>query len=87
MLQLSNFSGCIIYPGSLYNGRLKTYITWEASKYIIVYFSQRSPPLKKKNLSSKKKVSNNNSDGALYCVRKFLPLAGTIVHYSLKAMV
>ena len=38
MLQLSKFSGCIIHPGSLYNGRLDTYITWEVSKYVIVYF-------------------------------------------------
>ena len=44
MLQLSNFSGCIIHPGSLHKGRLNTYITWEASKSVIVYFSQRRPP-------------------------------------------
>ena len=44
MLHLSNFSGCIIHPGSLYNGRLNTYITWEASKYVIVYFPKEGHP-------------------------------------------
>ena len=65
MLHLSNFSGCIIHPGSLYNGRLNTYITWEASKYVILYFPKvclRQP----KKLPSTKKVSNNNSDRAIF---------------------
>ena len=63
MLHLSNFSGCIIHPGSLYNGRLNTYITWEVSKYVIVYFPKEGRP-HTKNLPSTKKVTNNNSYGA-----------------------
>ena len=47
MLQLSNFSGSIIHLGSLYKGRLNTYITWEASKYVIVYFQRRPSPQQK----------------------------------------
>ena len=75
MLQLSNFSQCIIHPGSLYNGRLNTYITREASKCIIVYFSKECVP-HPKNLPSIKKVCNNNSDGAIFtmCANFFLLL-------------
>ena len=43
MLQISSFSGYNIHPGSLYNGRLNTYITWEASKYVILYFPKLCP--------------------------------------------
>lgn len=41
MLQLSNFSGYIIHPGSLYNGRLDTYITWEAEQVCYCVYSPK----------------------------------------------
>ena len=86
MLHLSNFSGCIIHPGSLYNGRLNTYITWEASKYVIVYFPKEGRP-HTKNLPSTKKVCKNNSEEAMFTVCQFLPLAGIIIHLYQKTIV
>ena len=70
MLQLSNLSGCIIHPGSLYNGRLDTYITWEASKYVIVYFPKEGRP-HTKNLPSTKNVGKNNSEEAMFTLSAY----------------
>ena len=85
MLHLSNFSGCIIHPGSLYNGRLNTFITWEASKYVTVYFPKEGHP-HTKNLPSTRKVHRNNSEEAMFTLSANLPLAGTIIHLYQKTM-
>ena len=66
MLHLSNFSGCIIHPGSLYNGRLNTLLHGRRASMLLCT-SKEGPP-HSKNLPSTKKVSNNNSDGAIVTV-------------------
>ena len=48
MLQLSNFSGCIIHLGSLYNGRKKYiyYMGGEQVCYYVLFQRRPSPPQK-----------------------------------------
>ena len=65
MFQLSNFLGCIIHPEPLYNGRLNTYITWEAKVYYCEFFPKKAFPTPK-NVPSTKNVNNNISDRAIF---------------------